>query len=30
MSKKHIYLLVGYAVGSFFGLGQLLRLFRGR
>lgn len=27
MSKTHWYLIIGYLVGSFFGIGQLLGLF---
>ena len=29
MEKKHIWLLVGYLIGSFFGVSQLLALFGG-
>lgn len=30
MSKKHIWAVAGYVAGSFFGLGSLLKLVRGR
>ena len=29
MKKEHVWLIIGYVVGSFFGLGQLLGLFSG-
>lgn len=29
MKREHVWLIVGYLVGSFFGVGQLLGLFGG-